>query len=602
MNNFCQILILILFSLSSFGQERCGTNLVWNFHSKTNSELIINKQRIETKINEYNTKRKSVSQQYEIPVVFHVLYNQNTEQISENQILSQLQVLNEDFRRNNNDANNTPSEFTNVAADTEINFCLAKRTPNNDLSSGITYTYTNISSFSIYDNRIFHDSLGGKTIWDPSKYLNIYVCNLTNALGFSSFPGGVEQRDGVVIHYENFGTTGNLNSNYNKGRTATHEVGHWLNLLHIWGDSNCGSDLVDDTPEQEVENYGCPTHPSPTCSNSGDMFQNFMDYSNDACMNLFTEGQKNRMHATLETERTNLSNQITCIEPYEDIGINDNISPLINEAICGYDIEIKTSVFNYSNNVINSFNVNYQLDNQAIQTVEWNGTLAPNTSIEIFLDNQTTTQGQHQLIIYTDLPNNFRDLNTSNDTITLGFEVIDGVELDLKIVADNYGDETSWQITDEVGQIVFQENGISNNQIYNKQMCLDRDICYTFSIFDSNNDGICCDFGNGYFELNNQLFSGNFDDQTNVDICQLLSIDNSNQKSLTIFPNPFSDYLYFESNNKISKIKIIDITGKLIYQSFVKNENINLSFLKQGIYIAQIKTTSEIITKKIIKK
>ena len=130
-----------------------------------------------------------------------------------------------------------------------------------------------------------------KDIWDPNKYLNIYVCDLSNALGFASFPGTSQSRDAVVINYNNFGTI-NILAPYNKGRTATHEVGHWLNLLHIWGDGNCGNDQVDDTPIQNSANYGCPSHPSPSCSNEGDMFQNFMDYTDDGCMNLFTNGQK----------------------------------------------------------------------------------------------------------------------------------------------------------------------------------------------------------------------------------------------------------------------------------------------------------------------
>ena len=131
--------------------------------------------------------------------------------------------------------------------------------------------------------------------------MNIWVCNIdTGILGWAQFPaGGNPATDGVVIDYDKFGTTGTVSPPYNLGRTTTHEVGHWLNLWHIWGDNNCGDDFVNDTPEQEEANYGCKIHPHPSCNNNGDMFMNFMDYTNDACMNSFTQGQKNRVWSAI---------------------------------------------------------------------------------------------------------------------------------------------------------------------------------------------------------------------------------------------------------------------------------------------------------------
>ena len=142
---------------------------------------------------------------------------------------------------------------------------------------------------------------GGDDAWDSKRYLNIWVCNMSGrTMGYSSLPGGPANVDGVVISYDVFGAGENVRSPFNKGRTATHEIGHWLGLKHIWGDAICGTDLVEDTPTQQYYNYGCPTFPHVSnCSpnTNGDMFMNFMDFTNDGCMNMFTIGQKQRMRA-----------------------------------------------------------------------------------------------------------------------------------------------------------------------------------------------------------------------------------------------------------------------------------------------------------------
>ncbi len=153
------------------------------------------------------------------------------------------------------------------------------------------------TSFS-QDGKVKSSTTGGDDAWNTSKYLNIWVCNLGNSLlGYAKFSGGPTSTDGVVILYTAFGRRGNIVSSFNKGRTATYEVGHWLNLRHIWGDANCGNDFVYDTPTQPTSNKGCPSYPHITYSNSGDMSMNYMDYTNDACMYMFNAGQSNRMNA-----------------------------------------------------------------------------------------------------------------------------------------------------------------------------------------------------------------------------------------------------------------------------------------------------------------
>jgi len=251
-----------------------------------------------------------------IPVVVHILYETASQNISEAQIHSQIEVLNEDFRRKNADANNTPDEFLDVAADTEISFCLANVDPNGFTTNGITRTPTTIAAFGI-DNQIKQSQLGGKDPWDTDAYLNIWVANLGGQLlGYAQFPGGNASTDGIVINYQNFGTVGTVVAPFHLGRTATHEVGHWLNLIHIWGDGGCGvDDGVADTPlasSSNVESDPC-LHPSKnSCTETSgvdlpDMFQNYMDYSDDACMNLFTLGQKLRMRSLFEINGARIS-------------------------------------------------------------------------------------------------------------------------------------------------------------------------------------------------------------------------------------------------------------------------------------------------------
>lgn len=235
-----------------------------------------------------------------IPVVIHIVYNKAIENISDAQVQSQLTTLNNDYSNSNIDRINTPSVFAPLAADTRIKFCLAQVDPQGRKTNGIIRKYTAKEGFSPEDGMKI-SAQGGDDSWDSKRYLNIWVCSMSGrTLGYSSLPGGPANADGVVISYDVFGSGENVRSPFNKGRTATHEIGHWLGLKHIWGDAICGTDLVDDTPTQQYYNYGCPTFPHVSnCSpnGNGDMYMNFMDFTDDGCMNMFTNGQKQRMRA-----------------------------------------------------------------------------------------------------------------------------------------------------------------------------------------------------------------------------------------------------------------------------------------------------------------
>ncbi|MCB0819769.1 MAG: hypothetical protein KDC13_04030 [Bacteroidetes bacterium] len=303
-------------------QHACGTMEYYRQTAAMHPEVMkrlekINQQAFEDAVSE----EKGADEVFFIPVVVHVVYNTSVQNISMDQIQSQIDVLNEDYARTNADAGQTPSNFQSVAADTKIRFCLAQRDPSGQASNGVTRTQTSAQSFPL-GGSVKSEATGGKSGWPSDQYLNIWVCNLVDPLiGFATLPGtALPGQDGVVITYKHFGRTGQVQAPYNKGRTATHEVGHWLNLLHIWGDDEnssdacAGTDQIEDTPNQSGPYFGCPSGAQTSCGSS-DMFMNYMDYTNDACMNMFTTGQKVRMRSALAGFRSTILTSLGCSVP-----------------------------------------------------------------------------------------------------------------------------------------------------------------------------------------------------------------------------------------------------------------------------------------------
>lgn len=318
---FLTALLLVGAAMQAHGQGRtCATMDRWNKVVQHDPQAAQRRHAAESRMQDWLSAPQNAAAlrggPVTIPVVVHVVYKTAGQNVSTAQIQSQIDVLNEDFRALNSDILPGNHPFAGVVADCNIEFCLASLDPQGNPTTGITRTVTTANDYggSNQDDVKF-TSAGGHDNWDPTRYLNIWVCNLGNQLlGYATFPDELStspEYDGVVINYTAFGVGGASIAPNDLGRTATHEIGHWLFLYHIWGDANCGDDLVGDTELAEAENYGCPSFPS-NANNScgaganGEMFMNYMDYVDDACMNMFTVGQGNRMQSALSNYRSDL--------------------------------------------------------------------------------------------------------------------------------------------------------------------------------------------------------------------------------------------------------------------------------------------------------
>ena len=356
-------------------------------------------------------------------------------------------------------------------------------------------------------------SSGGVDAWNTSDYLNIWVCNMSGGiLGFAQFPGGSAATDGVVVDYEYFGSIGSATYPYNLGRTLTHEVGHWLNLRHIWGDSYCGDDLVDDTPTQETSNGGCQTFPHVTCNNgpNGDMFMNYMDYSYDACLTMFTTGQKNRMIAALTTLRSSLLDSDAC--SFEISGCTDpsqfNYDPLaeIDDGSCipfvygctdstqyNYAPSANTDdgscipfIFGCTDDSQFNFNPSANTDDGSCVPYIYGCTDETQFNYDSLAN---TNDGSCVAFVFgcnDPLANNYNTLANTND----GSCEYDCQNVTLSVTTDFWGYETSWTLTGEQGTIASVSVDSYDNQVtYDYSYCL-LEGCYDFSISDTYGDGL----------------------------------------------------------------------------------------------------------------
>jgi hypothetical protein len=276
-------------SSNNFENRICASHDVLEAQMKADPTLALRMNQIEAFTQKASLTNRLVNGKVVIPVIVNVLYRTAAENISDAQIQSQIDILNKDFTATNTDFNSIPSLFAGVAANIDITFVL----------EGINRKSTNKTSWGTTDT-MKKTKRGGLDPTSPTTKLNLWVCTIGGGiLGYAQFPGGSAATDGVVLDSKNVGLSGSVNFPYDLGRIATHEIGHWMNLRHIWGDATCGDDLVSDTPTHNAANQGTPAYPHySTCPGTPvEMTMNYMDYTVNRAMYMFTNGQKSRMTA-----------------------------------------------------------------------------------------------------------------------------------------------------------------------------------------------------------------------------------------------------------------------------------------------------------------
>ncbi len=474
-------LILIVAFSNAQTSNKCGTmeHHTWKMQTDSKyaesfklSENLINK--FIEKNNNHNSNRISNQTSPDtIPIVVHVVWKTSGQNITDQQVISQIDALNEDFSRTNADSINTPAVWRPIAGRMPYHFILARRDPNGNPTNGIVRVQTSSNSFSTND-AIKFNSQGGSDAWDVDTYLNIWVGNLSGGvLGYGEFPTTVSSNTyGFVCQYDAFGRVGNVNPPYDLGRTTTHEISHCFNLFHIWGDDGgaCnGSDQVSDTPNQSDATFGCLAFPAvDACSvtSPGIMFMNYMDYSDDNCLNMFTNGQTTRMVAAVTNFYPSIVNSIG-IQPVSllaiDAGINSIVSPSNN--YCTDSIQPMIILKNWGSSNLTSATINFKLDNNAVQTFSWTGALGSLDTITVLLPIIVSSPGSHTFISYTTIPNGIADMNNLNDTSSSTFNIISiGQNLPY---TQNFSNITfppsGWSLTNPDGATTWARSSVSQD-------------------------------------------------------------------------------------------------------------------------------------------
>ena len=645
------------------GYSRCLTTEYEEFLRKKNPERL-NPAQFEKWIGpiiatqkQNSIKNRAQQVIFNIPVVIHVIHNgdpvntiasHSEENISYKQAVSQIMVMNQDFRRMLGTPGNGSTGY-NLGVDCEINFVLAQQDQNGLQTNGVNRVNLGQANWSIEDiDRIVKP----QTQWDPTKYLNMWVVRFSDetSLGYAQFPsnstlggispnGGVAKTDGVVASFDAFGTIAAndgsfvMNSSYNLGRTMTHEVGHWLGLLHIWGDddkctgnNDTSGDYVTDTPDSNTENYDCVT--VSHCIGN-DMIENYMDYTNDACMNTFTAGQKARMVAVLKNSprRKELLNSIggTPGTIYTYDGKIANIAISVDG--CNTTFIPSITIENRGTTTLTSVAINYRLDNEATKTYTWTGNLSQYGTTDINLSPITSTDGSHTFYATINTVNGQTDLNSTNNALSKEFTQavrydVATTTVSLALQCDRDGSETTWNLKDSMGKIVYKggpytdaKSSTTLNPVINNTFKLIDGECYTFTIYDSYGDGIATNGGKGSYTLKDEnnaiITSGSVftDTESKSLVITTIGLQNfENSKGINAYPNPATEVL----NLKVSKsfglpnsLTIHDLLGKTIYTKKVSTPedlSVNTSSLSNGVYFITIQKENEKKTLRFIKK
>ncbi|SFQ63259.1 M43 family zinc metalloprotease [Flavobacterium akiainvivens] len=592
---------------------------------------------------------QNTNQVVTIPVVVHVIHNGDAigqdENISDEQIFSQITVLNEDFRR----MLNTPGYNTNpVGADMEIEFCLAQRDPNGLLSTGITRRNMGKATWEMDEVEVMKT----QTQWDPEKYLNIWVVsqvtiqNIYLLAGYAQFPvqSGLEgltglptsaNTDGVVIGAPYFGSEEIYPDGFYEqgvtGRSATHEIGHYFGLRHIWGDAEAceGTDYCADTPVHATANQGCPPAGYDSCPDEPgvDMIANYMDYTSDACKNVFTADQKARMQAVLANSprRASLITSDGCVPGL--VYDNDGSLNLQINSTCGGDFEPSVVLKNNGNNTITSATFTYQVDEEAAQTYSWTGSLENGEEEAIAITGLTVAAGDHEFTTAMVTVNGVADQAPANDAITTPFSVAAMYNTYQNIIVtintDDYGDETIWALLDSNDNFIASnanlQTGVINyydsNETYVIEVPVQSGECYTFSILDLAGDGMCCDWGEGSYSVTTTagdviVEGGAFADQenTNFGIDSALGTNSfSTTNGISLYPNPANSVISIATqgqNTVPDSYTVYNSLGQVVGSGKISSNNhpVSISNYANGVYFIKLQSGTATQTLQFIKQ
>jgi hypothetical protein len=430
------ILLLIVTSVSVQAQDkkyiRCATMDVLEAAFAKNPGLKARLQRADQHLQEAVRGKQARPDAREngtpvfIPVVFHIVLT-DPSVVSDMAIQAQLDTLNQDFAGLNGDSGKIPAAFKPLYAKSNIRFVMAQRTPDDEPTEGIVRYTAGKFSYTTSDTTLKYTATGGANAWDPDRYFNVWVCNLSGGiLGYGTFPGtAVKAQQGVAILYSSL--PGGSAVPYNKGRTLTHEAGHFFNLYHIWGDDNgacSGSDQVDDTPNQAGSTGGCPNGvvrtDGCTLTAPGIMYQNFMDYTDDACLLMFTLQQATRMETALNLFRpTLLTSNGGQPVALKNLDASLKSAQQVPQRVCTSTLSPTVTLRNRGIQTLTSVTIYSVLDGGAPVATNWTGTLASLTETVATVNPITLSEGVHTLKLFVSNPNGGLDMEGSNDTLTL---------------------------------------------------------------------------------------------------------------------------------------------------------------------------------------
>ncbi|MGZ3852126.1 MAG: M43 family zinc metalloprotease [Flavisolibacter sp.] len=397
-----------------------------------------------------------------VPVVFHVVLK-DLSLVTYDQLLQQLDVLNEDFSGSNKDSVNIPVYFKPLFGKSKIQFCLAKTNPNGGFTNGIDIVKTERLSFGL-DDSVKHASTGGANGWDPDHYLNVWICSLSGALGYSTFPQTTLPGDqGVVIDYGTLPGGDKANSNY--GKALTHEAGHYFNLYHIWGDDGnaCwGTDYVYDTPNQSGPTLDCNMgiqRDNCTSGGNGIMYQNYMDYTNEECTCLFTNGQVDRMESTILSYRASLLSSTTCQAPV----LNDYDAQLVSVQhptlrICNTPFTPQVIIRNKGSEDLFSLQITTVIDNGSPVNFQWKGQLKSYDTAIVNLKPLNATAGTHKLVVYVSNPDYVSDQDTNGDTLQGDFQYFGSVTSVNESFENTGFPPSQWNVVNPDHSVTWERN------------------------------------------------------------------------------------------------------------------------------------------------